>query len=180
VVTSVTPDLRTFWTKNFGNWGWTASWREVSRVGFYNTGPYDGYVTPCGGMLLNNAFYCSGDRGIYFDRAYMQRLLNAYGDGAVALVAAHEYGHHIHYLRNRGFGKASELASDCMAGMYFRWGYQYSGILDASDIREARNVIWGELGGDPTGHGTREQRLAWFDYGYRTYNINSCFQAYSR
>jgi hypothetical protein len=63
--------------------------------------------------------------------------------------------------------------------MYFRWGVQYSGVLNYNDYLEARNLIWYELGGDPAGHGTSQQRLAWFDYGFRAYDINSCNSVFS-
>lgn len=185
VVDKELPDLNTLWKTAFNNWGWSYLWRS-SAVGFYNPGPYSNKYTACGwtsAMLwVDNAVYCANDVSIYADQAWLQRLLNGYGDGVVAFVAAHEFGHHVANLQGRFVGKEEierELNADCLAGFYFRWGITVSGVLHSNDYGEAVKAISYEFGGDPAGHGTAQLRNAWFKYGYTEYNINSCNRTFS-
>ncbi len=59
-----------------------------------------------------------------------------------------------------------------------RRGIQHSRLLNPNDLAEARNGIWNQFGGDPAGHGTAQDRLNWFDYGYRSYSLASCNQSF--
>jgi predicted metalloprotease len=182
---AVLSDLTTFWTTAFRQWGWSYLWRNTG-VGFYHPGPYTGYASACGStsgtFYVNNAAYCTNDFSIYADQTWLQSLLNRYGDGGPAMILAHEFGHHVGHLQGRFLGKDArerELNADCLAGMYFRWGVQYSGVLNYNDYLEARNLVWYELGSDPAGHGTSQVRLAWFDYGFSAYDISSCNSVFS-
>lgn len=185
VVNLELPDLNRFWTTAFRSWGWSHLWRNTG-TGLHNPGPYSNYGSACGSTssppYVGNAAYCSNDFSIYADQTWLQWLLSRYQDGAPAMILAHEYGHHISHLQGRYVGKIPierELNADCLAGMYFRWAVQYSRVLNDNDYLEARNLIWYELGGDPTGHGSRQLRLSWFVYGYDAYNINSCNAVFS-
>jgi hypothetical protein len=185
VVNKELPDLNRLWTTSFTNWGWWYLWRNTG-VGFYNPGSYTNYYSACGwtssAFWVDNAVYCTNDFSIYVDQSWVQRLLNRYGDGAAAFILAHEFGHHAGHLQGRFVGKREierELNADCLAGFYFRWGITISGVMHSNDYGEAVTMISYELGGDPAGHGTAQQRIAWFKYGYTSYNINSCNSVFS-
>lgn len=177
VVNKTLPDLNAVWWTVFRNAGWTHLWANTG-VGLYNPGPYTNYLGACGYPSLGNAYYCPGDHSIYLDQTWVHTFLNRYGDGAVAMILAHEYGHHIAHLEGYPAGLAAELNADCLAGIYFRWGVGVSRVLNYNDYLEARSLIWNVLGTDPVGHGTAQQRLAWFDYGYTAYDLGACNRAF--
>jgi predicted metalloprotease len=180
VVNKELPDLNSFWKTAFTNGGLSYLWRNTG-VGLYNPGWYTNSYTACGWtsatFWASNAVYCPDDFSIYIDQTWVQGLLNGHGDGAAAFILAHEYGHHIGHLLGNFVGKKGierELNADCLAGMYFRWGILGSRLLHSNDYSEAVAMIYHDLGGDPTGHGTAELRVSWFKYGYTSYDANKC------
>jgi predicted metalloprotease len=56
--------------------------------------------------------------------------------------------------------------------MYFRYGVDYTRLLNTGDVREAQKSLRG-AGGDKA-HGTGRQRVAAFNYGYNTFNWAEC------
>ena len=73
-----------------------------------------------------NAAFCPVDNSIGWDRGeLLPQLRNSFGDMAVAMVLAHEYGHSIQ--RQAGLTDkstptlVSEQQADCFAGVYMRW-----------------------------------------------------------
>ena len=54
-----------------------------------------------------------------------------------------------------------------------------TGVLNSTDLAEARYTIYYGFGGDVAGHGTSSMRLGWFDYGYSTYDIAQCNRTFS-
>ncbi len=75
---------------------------------------------------LVNAGYCEQDSTIGWDRAVlMPSLREAYGDMAITMVLAHEYGHAIQDrvpLNPRGVATlVAEQQADCLSGVYLRW-----------------------------------------------------------
>ncbi len=174
-------DLHRFWTLNFNTWGWRYSYPGVR---YFNPGPYTNFNTGtnCGStsdntFIYDSGVYCTADRSIYVNVNNAQGLVNTNKDGTAAFLIAHEFAHHIAHLQGRFLGKMlkeRELNADCLAGMYFKYGMRYSGLLNATDLAEARYGIYQRFGGDSAGHGTWSERLAWFDYGYATYDIGAC------
>lgn len=179
-------DLDRFWQTNFNAWGWRGYAGPYVR--YFNPGPYSNFLTGCG-STAQSAFmndwgvYCGGgDRAVYLNVNNLQYGINnaSYRDGGAAFLFAHEFSHHIQELEGtRRGGRPTELNADCLAGMYFRWGVTQSRILNSTDLAEARYTIYYAFGSDLAGHGSGSTRLAWFDYGYSTYNLAECNRAFS-
>jgi predicted metalloprotease len=155
---------------------------------------YRGAVrTACGIMRPDNAFYCANTNAIYFDELFVARLADAAGqalgtDGDMAAVGviAHEMGHAvaIQLGADSRIPYENEATADCLAGAFTQQSSK-DGSLEAGDLDEAFFGL--AAAGDPTpqltgnrrvdtrilyraslmGHGTRDQRLANFNAGYR-------------
>lgn len=75
---------------------------------------------------LVNAGFCERDNTIGWDRTVlMPSLRNAYGDMAITMVLAHEYGHAIQKsagINPKGVPTlVTEQQADCFSGVYLRW-----------------------------------------------------------
>jgi predicted metalloprotease len=158
-------------------------WIPIRRAGvayydFYSSGVLVDYWTSCQHTSTAHGwegFYCPTNEAIYFDYNQQVGNVRSFGDGSTAFWTAHEYGHHVEKLLGIDWrAPYNELLADCLAGMYFRHGVYTSGWLAVGDYGEARNQIWALTGPDPV-HGTREQRLRAFDFGFRQeLNRNIC------
>ncbi len=122
------------------------------------------------------------------------------GDFAVAYVLAHEYGHHIQTIlgtsdkmRQAQQGKsqveankllvALELQADFYAGLWTHYNQKTNAVLEPGDIEEALSAasavgddaiqkkIQGHVVPDSFTHGSSEQRMYWFNRGYKTGDI---------
>ncbi|MEC6796562.1 neutral zinc metallopeptidase [Photobacterium sp. S4TG1] len=156
------------------------------------------------GSAQTGPFYCPADQKIYLDLGFIKELkkLGAPGDFAFAYVIAHEVGHHVqkllgtsdkvHQLQQQS-GKVTanklsvklELQADCYAGV---WGHYVNqqGMLDAGDIEEGINAASAvgddrlqELAGqavqpDAFTHGSSQQRISWFQKGFKSGNPKVC------
>ena len=123
--------------------------------------------TACGDIRPGRPpVYCTNDRRIYLDLAFLNQLEQDFAgdsqrlDFAPAFVLAHEVGHHVQKLRgdtDRLFGPARaeqtepasrievrlELQADCFAGLWAkRVGANYSRITER-DLQEALAVVQG-------------------------------------
>ena len=123
------------------------------------------------------------------------------GDFAVAYVLAHEYGHHIQTIlgtsakmRQAQEGKseaeanklsvALELQADFYAGLWTHYNEKKNAILEPGDIEEAlsaahavgddaiQSKMQGQVIPDSFTHGTSEQRMYWFNRGFKTGDIS--------
>jgi predicted metalloprotease len=119
------------------------------------------------------------------------------GDFAVAYVLAHEFGHHIQTLlgtsakvrqlqENRSetegnkLSVALELQADFYAGLWTHYNEKQNGMLESGDIEEALSAanavgddaiqkkMRGQVVPDSFTHGTSEQRMYWFNRGFKT------------
>ena len=119
------------------------------------------------------------------------------GDFAVAYVLAHEFGHHIQTLlgtsekmRQAQEGKseaeanklsvALELQADFYAGLWTHYNEKQNTMLEPGDIEEALSAanavgddaiqkkMQGQVVPDSFTHGTSEQRMYWFNRGFKT------------
>ena len=122
------------------------------------------------------------------------------GDFAVAYVLAHEYGHHIQTLlgtsskmRQAQQGKsdaeanrlsvALELQADFYAGLWTHYNEKQNTMLEPGDIEEALSAanavgddaiqkkMQGHIVPDSFTHGTSEQRMYWFNRGFKSGDI---------
>jgi predicted metalloprotease len=122
------------------------------------------------------------------------------GDFAVAYVLAHEFGHHIQTIlgtsskmRRAQEGKseaeanklsvALELQADFYAGLWTHYNENKNAMLEPGDIEEALSAanavgddaiqkkMQGQVVPDSFTHGTSEQRMYWFNRGFKSGDI---------
>lgn len=122
------------------------------------------------------------------------------GDFAVAYVVAHEIGHHVQTLlgtsakmrkMQEGLSEAEanklsvalELQADFYAGVWTHYNEEMNKILEPGDIEEALSAanavgddaiqkkMRGQVVPDSFTHGTSEQRMYWFQKGFKTGDI---------
>jgi predicted metalloprotease len=127
----------------------------------------------------------------------LKRRFGAPGDFAQAYVIAHEIGHHVQNqlgisskvqqmqgrMPQSEYNKLSvrmELQADFLAGVWAHHMTRYAGVVDEEDIFEAVNAAQaigddriqaqsqGYVVPDAFTHGTSEQRVRWFTYGFQT------------
>ncbi len=172
--TGVRVDAEVFWNQIFALLGL----QYTFITGFT---PYSGPVAyACGHTDLFNALYCPSDGSVWYHREFLDFVLLAGGDGAAAVIIAHEIGHHISNLDGvfvllaLGLvtGKQVELQADCYAGAWGAW-VANRGLLEAGDLEEAANLLLiigddnlGQPWFNPNGHGTSAQRLTAFAAGF--------------
>ena len=140
------------------------------------------YTHPNGSLVLPLQTLLSiRDRGVVGERASVVP-----GDFAVALILAHEFGHHVaDELASQlsvalPAGKNIELIADCLAGVWAYTAY-YNNLLEAGDWEEGIALL-SVLGDEDIltqdSHGTAEERIAAFETGYNTGDILACSNAY--
>ena len=132
--------------------------------------------SPCGTLVLSNAFYCTVNVGVYYDDNLFTDFLTRIGDAAPAFIIAHEIGHHVGF--QLGWWpplisqKQAELMADCLGGAWLA-GVAVRGLLEAGDLQEIGQTLF-EIG-DPAWtwflsdlHGTPTQRTNAFLIGFLT------------
>jgi predicted metalloprotease len=159
--------------------------------------------TDCGIMHANNAMYCPARNTIYFDDVFIARQVKAAsdelgtdGDMVAVGIIAHEMGHAVQVQ----LGEASDIpyesesGADCLAGAFTKLSAE-NGSLEKGDLEE---IFFGlAAAGDPTpkftgnqridnriatrahylGHGTRQERQANFNAGYKQ-GEGACLEAF--
>lgn len=132
----------------------------------------------------------------------MRNKLGAAGDAAFAYVIAHEVGHHVqnligtlpevHQLQQQSNAKQAnalsvklELQADCYAGIWAHTAIQEH-LFEEGDLEKAINAAQavgddrlqqqsqGYVVPDSFTHGSSTQRMAWFQRGVQSGNINQC------
>lgn len=156
------------------------------------------------GQAASGPFYCPADGKVYLDLGFfdeLHRRFGAPGDFAQAYVIAHEVGHHVQNLmgtssrvqeamqsdrRNANqYSVQLELQADCYAGIWGRAAASRN-ILEEGDIEEGLSAAAAvgddklqEMSGravnpESFSHGSSEQRMEWFQRGFRSGNIRDC------
>jgi uncharacterized protein len=147
-------------------------------------------------FTTQNAYYCSSDyatidnvmyQGVmYFPLDTMARVKTGDifgkpsdwpGDFALAMIVAHEFGHHVQDELRLQMGwhqiptpKNKELIADCFSGVWAAVAYR-EGLLETGDVEEAiyaLNVI-----GHPS-HGTGEERVQAWQIGFYGSQADPC------
>lgn len=154
-----------------------------------------------GASSASGPFYCPGDQKVYMDLGFFEELKTKFGakggDFAIAYVIAHEIGHHVQTLlgtsakmhqAQQGKSEAQanklsvalELQADFYAGV---WAHYNQKNLDVGDIEEAlsaanavgddaiQSKMSGQVVPDSFTHGTSEQRMYWFQKGFKSGDI---------
>ncbi|WP_459545089.1 neutral zinc metallopeptidase [Nocardia sp. X0981] len=120
-------DIEEFWTENYsatfpGEFrpvskliSWDATAAERDSVEFCTVSTHE----------LVNAAYCGSDRTIGWDRGVLlPELVERFGEMAVVMVLAHEYGHALQIpagiATEDSPGLVTEQQADCLAGVFLR------------------------------------------------------------
>ncbi len=136
----------------------------------------------------------------FFDE--LQNKLGAQGgDFAIAYVIAHEIGHHVQTLlgtsdqmrkaqqgasqaQGNKLSVALELQADFYAGIWTHYNQQMNNVLEPGDIEEALSAAnavgddaiqrktQGQVVPDSFTHGSSEQRMFWFNKGFKTGDLS--------
>lgn len=132
-------------------------------------------------------FYCSETQGVYYPPTWVDPSGQSpaeIGDFAVAMILAHEQGHHVQNLLGilqdpRFYTIQRELQADCLAGIWGRSVYE-EGSLERGDVEEAvqslQNVadLPGTPPTDPAAHGNEQQRVDAFMTGFESGDVGEC------
>lgn len=183
-------DLEAFWTTTYPNI-FDGEFRPASSLVSWDPGQLRGTFCRSRTFLLVNAAYCYLDNTIGWDRRLLlPALRRAYGDMAITMVLAHEYGHAI--ARTAGITKkrqtptlVAEQQADCLAGVYLRWvaqgdsprftlstGDGLNGVLAAMlALRDPLLQPDETIGGNE--HGSAFERISAFQFGF-TEGAESC------
>ncbi len=191
-VKTVFADTEDIWHKIFNQNGMT--YVEPKMVLFIESVQTDcGSASASSGP-----FYCPADQTVYMDLSFFEELRTRFGakggDFAIAYVIAHEVGHHVQTLVGTSkkvrqiqqskseaeankYSVALELQADFYAGL---WAHYNKNYLDVGDIEEAlsaahavgddaiQSKMQGYVVPDSFTHGTSEQRMYWFNKGFKT------------
>jgi len=156
------------------------------------------------GETATGPFYCPGDEKVYIDLGFYQELqqrFGAPGDFAQAYVLAHEIGHHVQNVlgteaevrRARGtrpdmgnqLSVRLELQADCYAGIWAHSTAQRD-LLERGDVEEGlgaaaavgddriQRMGGGRVAPEAFTHGSSEQRMQWFQRGYKSGRLDDC------
>ncbi|MBP2338698.1 neutral zinc metallopeptidase [Saccharothrix coeruleofusca] len=122
-------DVEEYWTEqlpaNFGG----KKFEPVKRLVSYDSTGRGVDICRTNTAGVANAFYCSLDDSIAWDRGDLLPMLNdAFGPMSVVTVLAHEMGHAVQYKLGSEGGVTQatpsiikEQQADCYAGNFFRW-----------------------------------------------------------
>ena len=190
-VSVVLADTEDIWSEEFKKRGLTY---ENPKLVLYS----GSVQSACGSQSAAvGPFYCPGDHKLYIDLSFYQELKDKFqapGDFAMAYVIAHEVGHHVQTLLHSGdqvsaakkrtneYSVRYELQADYLAGVWAHYA-QGKGYLEKGDLEEALNAAnsvgddniqkkaQGYVVPESFTHGSSEQRMRWFNKGFRTGNI---------
>lgn len=194
----VLDDVQSVWARTFQASG--RPYRDAALVVFRDStasgcGAADAAMGP---------FYCPADLKVYVDLAFYDELKSRFGapgDFAQAYVIAHEIGHHVQHLLGidekmrrqqeqrpalaNDLSVRLELQADCLAGV---WGHSTAqrSILEQGDVEEALGAATAigddrlqrsagrRVNPETWTHGSSQQRVAWFNKGLTTGQVNAC------
>ncbi len=156
------------------------------------------------GEAATGPFYCPGDEKVYIDLGFYQELqqrFGAPGDFAQAYVLAHEIGHHVQNVlgteaevrRARSsrpdlgneLSVRLELQADCYAGIWAHSTAQRD-LLEQGDVEEGlgaaaavgddriQRMGGGRVAPEAFTHGSSEQRMQWFQRGFKSGQLDDC------
>jgi predicted metalloprotease len=182
-VRSIVDDVQAYWHETLPS-AYGQQYEPIPADRLY---PYSAADPPpaCGSagtipyeQVAGNAFYCSdGDFVAWDEQGLIPKLQQQFGDLAVALVFAHEWGHVIQQQTGTSAGSTIplELQADCFAGA---WTH-HATTTEQDPFNLKRGDLDQALSGylffrDPTGtsplqegaHGSAFDRIAAFNDGY--------------
>lgn len=174
-------DVQDFWTTQYAEHfpgtfkpvtryiSWDAKASKSESVVFCESGTYQ----------LVNAAYCGGDHTIGWDRGVLlPKLVQKYGEMAVVMVLAHEYGHAIQgQAELAGFltpPLVREQQADCLAGVFLRHVAEGNSAHFTLNTTDGLNAVLGATvavrdrdPNDPENvHGSAFERVTAVQIGY--------------
>lgn len=168
-------DLEQFWGTQYPEL-YGAEYKPVEGGFFAVTSSSD--APPCTSdpsEVAGNAFYCSTEDVVAWDaEGLLPSLKEKYGDFAIPVVLAHEYGHAVQARSNFTARTVTrELQADCFAGAWSKHVKDHevfdvtsadldnalAGILDLRDTPGTVHI-------DPNAHGSGFDRVGAFQDGY--------------
>lgn len=159
---------------------------EPLEGGVYSASSDEG-APPCAEKfsdIADNAYYCPElDVIVFDDESLIPRLLDTYGDLAVAVVLAHEWGHAIQQRSGmRGRTVTLEQQADCFAGAWVAHVADGNSDYFTAEGRALDSAVAGFLeladapgtsAADPLAHGSAFDRINAFQDGF-TEGASSC------
>lgn len=189
VAANAIADLESFWATEYPA-VYAKPYRPVSG-GFYALdSASDTAGLPCSptdlDQVLYNAYYCPQDDSVAWDQeGLFPDLAGQFGDFAVAVVLAHEWGHVVQ--ERAAFDESTvtnELQADCFAGAWVkhvrtdddaRFDITTEGLdLALAGILSLKDAP-GSAATDPNAHGSGFDRVGAFQEGYEG-RANRCAQ----
>jgi predicted metalloprotease len=120
-------------------------------------------------------FYCTGNNTIYLPVNWFRQSATLGTDAALAVVVAHEHGHHIQNLariwEEDPWPIQEELQADCLAGVWAS-SLVTEDSLEPGDVGEILDTLWDVADPDsypvdrPDSHGNFAEREAAFMSGF--------------
>lgn len=176
-------DLEEFWRFAYPD-TFDGELTPVSELISWDSEDYSGTFCDETTEGLVNAGFCERDNTIGWDRTILlPSLRNAYGDIAITMVLAHEYGHAIQKsagINPKGVPTlVTEQQADCFSGVYLRWvaenksprftlstGEGLNNLLAA--MISFRDPLLSEDDGYSVGdeHGSAFERISAFQFGF--------------
>ncbi|MCW2686801.1 MAG: peptidase [Mycobacterium sp.] len=187
---SAVTDIEEFWQGAYGS-TFSGEFRPVDKLISWDATDFGEVFCEEDTYSLVNAAYCPLDDTIGWERGeLMPSLRDGFGDMAIPMVLAHEYGHAIQKmakLNKKGTPTlVSEQQADCFAGVYMRWvaeGNSPRFTLSTSDglnnllaaMLSFRDPLLSEADYDSGSdeHGSAFERITAFQFGF-TDGASSC------
>jgi predicted metalloprotease len=183
-------DIEEFWKGAFGD-PLKGKFKPVTYVTSWDSNGYGGKFCDGDTTGLVNAAYCFDDKTIGWDRGkLLPSLRNQFGDMAITMVLAHEYGHAIQEMSDLANQKTptlvAEQQADCFAGVYMRWVAEGNSERFTLSTGDGLNNLLAALisfrdptpmANDPYGreneHGSAFERISAFQFGF-TDGVPAC------
>ncbi|MGV0788774.1 neutral zinc metallopeptidase [Mycolicibacterium sp. XJ2] len=178
-------DVEDYWKGAFSR-ALAGEFTPVRKLLSWDANRRDRSTSFCGETTagLVNAAFCPPDSSIGWDRGVLlPSLRESYGEMAVVMVLAHEYGHSVQYQaelnRPNTPTLVAEQQADCFAGSYMRWVAEgnsrrfnlstgdglnalLASVISFRDPLFMRNGVRSD-GGE---HGSAFERVSAFQFGF--------------
>ncbi|WP_280243126.1 metallopeptidase [Nocardia abscessus] len=174
-------DVQDFWTARYPEY-FPGTFKPVTRyISWDAKAPKTQSIKFCKSDTYQvvNAAYCGGDHTIGWDRGVLlPKLVQKYGEMAVVMVLAHEYGHAIQgQAKLAGFltpPLVQEQQADCLAGVFLRHVAEGNSAHFTLNTTDGLNAVLGATvavrdqdPNDPDNvHGSAFERVTAVQIGY--------------
>lgn len=185
IATDAIADVQEYWSQVYPEVFDGKAFSPVEKVVSYDSRlPPSQASEVCGENTSDyvNAFYCTDDNTIAWDRGRLLPLIqDTFTDMGVVLVLAHEYGHSVQDQADLNDRRTTptivlEQQADCFAGTYLRHvaeGKSNYFVLDTAqglnDVLAASVAVRDSVGSDPLedgAHGSAFDRVTAVSFGF--------------